>query len=150
MVSSQPLYQILLSQRGEQNKATGAVCVCVWAECVCLCWSVRLDACICIYVLFTCARVHVPVVNTCSVLLLVGPGGTELQQHLSPGLLDLANPNSRNHTPRSVSSTDLLKGDSVTIHATDQNVEPHGHQHKSVLHSLSSSNWMLITTFWAC
>lgn len=66
-------------------------------------------------------------------------------QHLSSGPLDLANPNSHNHSARSVFSTALLKMESVTIQATDENVEPSGHQYKT--HSLSSSKWTLITTF---
>lgn len=106
-----------------------------------------LDVCISTFVSFTHARVHVPAVNTCSALLLVGPGGMELQQYFFPRLLDLANPNSHNHTPRSVSSADLLKVDSVTLQTTGENVEPHRHQYESLLHPLPSSNWMLIMTF---
>ncbi|PKU41959.1 hypothetical protein llap_7737 [Limosa lapponica baueri] len=50
---------------------------------------------------------------------------------------------------RSVSSGDLLKVDfsPVGIQATDENIEPQGHKYEYPIHSLPSSNWMLIMTF---
>jgi len=56
MWSLQSFCQILLSQKGEQNKAIGDVCICLRAECVCLRRSVPLGVCVCTYVLLTCAR----------------------------------------------------------------------------------------------
>lgn len=59
----------------------------------------------------------------------------------------LTKPNGHNLTPQTVPSTDLLKMDPVTIQATDENVEPRGHEYESPLCSLSSCSGTLITAF---
>lgn len=86
-------------------------CLCAWAEHVDLC------GCVCVYVHSHCSHVH-----TCMCLRLVHAQPCYWlvleaweMQHLSSGPLDLANPNSHNHSPRSVFSTALLKMESVTI-----------------------------------
>lgn len=51
--------------------------------CFCLCASTWLAICICLYPsihCIMCAPVSVPVGNTCTALLVAGPGNTELQQ----------------------------------------------------------------------
>lgn len=61
----------LLSLGGEQDEAIGAACVNA------LCRSVWQP---CIYVVYMCVCVHVPVGNTCSALPLFAPGSKELWQ----------------------------------------------------------------------
>ena len=56
--------------RGEQDRAVGAACACMSAECVCAGLRAWPWACVYCIRVFACA----PVGNTCSALLLAGPG----------------------------------------------------------------------------
>lgn len=84
---------IVISWRGEQDQAIGAVCE--WEHCVfCLCWSLLLAVCICIVCVSVYTYVRVLIGNTCSALLWAGPGDMELYGSLTSFLLpDLAAPN---------------------------------------------------------
>lgn len=66
---------MLINQR-QQVEAAGAVCVCVVSECrsVLLCMDSHVGMC------WTCVFLYVPLGNTFSVSLLVGPGLKEVQQ----------------------------------------------------------------------
>lgn len=46
---------VMISQRGSQDEAVGAVCVCGSAECVHLCWPVCPDLPICVVCVGVCA-----------------------------------------------------------------------------------------------
>lgn len=107
-----------------------SVCLSVLTRCGV---AVRRCVCVCAQALFTRVSALGPNLLTQTA---AGPAGMEGQQNSTPGLLNLANPNS--HTPRSVCSSDLLKMDSATIQATGGNVGPQGSRYKSLLHSFSS------------